>query len=141
MKLTLAALTFANFILLVFLATQVRPAEAGAQAGVLRGSSLEIVDDKGRVRASIKVHPADPNYLMPDGTRGYGDTAILRLIDPEGRPGVKLAVGGGTTGFLLMGDTDTTFVRLMARGKESWVEVKDDGREANTIKGSPVATK
>ncbi len=88
MKALLAALTFANFILLVFLATQVRPAEAGAQAGVLRGSALEIVDDSGRVRASIKVHD---------------DTAVLRLIDTKGRPGVKMDAGGRAAGFLVLG--------------------------------------
>lgn len=141
MKITLAALTLANLILLLFLATQVRPVEAAAQAGVLRGSALEIVDDKGRVRASIKVHPADPNFRMPDGTRGYADTVVLRLIDPEGRPGVKMDAGGRAAGLLVMGDTDTTFVRLIAKGKESTLEVKDDRLEATLIRGAPVVSK
>jgi hypothetical protein len=126
MKALLAALTVANFILLVFLGAQMRPAQANAQAGVLRGSALEIVDDKGRVRASIKVQSDGP---------------ILRLIDSAGRPGVKMGSGGESTGLLLLGATDTTFVRLIAKGKESTLEVKDDRLEATMIRGSPVATK
>ena len=42
-------------------------AAADGVAPVLRGRALEIVDDRGRVRASITVFPADPAVKMPDG--------------------------------------------------------------------------
>ncbi|MCA1696315.1 MAG: hypothetical protein LC749_17235, partial [Actinobacteria bacterium] len=48
----LIALTVVNLALLVFVLVQIK------SAPVLRGRSLEIVDDQGRVRASIKVQPA-----------------------------------------------------------------------------------
>jgi hypothetical protein len=41
---------------------------------VLRGRALEIVDDRGRVRASISILPADSTMKMPDGTTGYTET-------------------------------------------------------------------
>ena len=47
---------------------------------------LEIVDDQGRVRASVKVQPGGTANGQP-----YPETVILRLIDPNGRPSVKLA--------------------------------------------------
>src|SRR5207249_6177423 len=59
-----------------------RPAVAASEvAPVLRGRALEIVDDRGRVRASIAVLPADPAFKMPDGTTGYPETVLLRLRD------------------------------------------------------------
>jgi hypothetical protein len=60
----LMALTVANLGLLVLLVGRIRSAEAGGVEPVLRGRALEIVDDRGRVRASIKVQP--PGH-MPNG--------------------------------------------------------------------------
>ena len=61
-------LTFLNLILLAFGLAQLRPAVAQGVAPVLRARALEIVDDHGRVRAEIKVLPAQPTLKMPDGT-------------------------------------------------------------------------
>src|SRR3989449_1965825 len=72
--------------------SRTRPAVAASEvAPVLRGRALEIVDDRGRVRASIAVLPADPAFKMPDGTTGYPETVLLRLRTSAGRPNVKLA--------------------------------------------------
>src|SRR5437868_8845891 len=84
-------LTIANLGLLIFLLSEIRRVDAVAPASnptssvapVLRGSALEIVDDQGRVRASIKLHPADPNFKMPDGKVGYPETVMFRLIRSE----------------------------------------------------------
>jgi hypothetical protein len=68
-------LTAVNLVLLVFLLAHTRM-QIGAggvrvwtsmQESVLRGRSLEIVDDEGRVRASIMVHPGDPSATAPSG--------------------------------------------------------------------------
>src|SRR4029077_11776628 len=81
--LLLAALNVALSLLVV--ASYVRPTEA--QTGpVLRGRALEIVDEAGRVRASINVAPAGTAAGVT-----YPETVILRLIDPNGRPTIKLA--------------------------------------------------
>jgi len=56
-------------------------------APVLRGRALEIVDERRAVRAGIQVLPAAVSKA--DG-KAYAETVILRLIDPNGRPPVKL---------------------------------------------------
>lgn len=54
------ALTTATLLLLAYLLLSRTPAAlATTGAPVLRGSALEIVDHRGRVRASIKVQPAE----------------------------------------------------------------------------------
>ena len=58
---------------------------------------MEIVDEHGKVRAQLRVFPADPKHKLPNGDP-YPETVLLRLIDPNGRPSVKLATdvrGGG----------------------------------------------
>jgi hypothetical protein len=63
-------------------------APAGAPA-VIRGRALEIVDDQGRVRASLSVLPEDPKVTWKG--KPYPETVLLRLMSPDGRPNVKLA--------------------------------------------------
>ena len=75
------ALTVANVGMLIFSLAQPHPTAAQDIAPVLRGRALEIVDDHGRVRAEIKVLPAQPTLKMPDGTTGYPETVQLRLIN------------------------------------------------------------
>jgi hypothetical protein len=123
----LIALTAINLGLLVFLLAQTRiyvgsggvRVWTNMQGSVLRGRSLEIVDDEGRVRASIMVHPADPTATPP-----HGGTAILRLIDENGRPAVKLATtqrGGALT---LVSETDAEYAQLVGQG----LAITKDGR-------------
>jgi len=63
----LIPLTVVNLVLLMFSLAQARPPVAEGIAPILRGRALEIVDDRGRVRASINVHAEDPAVTMPDG--------------------------------------------------------------------------
>ena len=99
-------------------------------APVLRGRALEIVDDKGRVRASITVLPADPTVKMPDGTTGYPETVLLRLITSQGRPNVKLAATERGAGQVLGGESDPTYVQILAEGPTTSLKLSNgDGRE------------
>ena len=136
----LIALTVLNLGLLIFLLAQIRRVEAGrveargietgSPAPVLRGSSLEIVDDQGRVRASIKIHAGDPNFKMPDGKTGYPETVMFRLIDPKGRPEVKLGASVEGAGLGLIGETDSTQALLKAEGANSLLKLSNkDGRQ------------
>src|SRR6516164_7777173 len=84
-------LTIANAALLIFSLARPYPTAAQGSAQVLRVRALEIVDDRGRVRAEIKIFPPDPKVKMPDGTHGYPETVLLRLMDSKGRPNVKIA--------------------------------------------------
>jgi hypothetical protein len=118
-------LTVINLVLLVFLLTQARLSIGGGgvrfwasiQGPVLRGRSLEIIDEEGRVRASITVHPGE--------TASTGGTSILRLVDENGRPSVKLSTtvrGGG--GLALVSEQQGTYVQLSGHG----VVVTKDGQ-------------
>lgn len=133
------ALTVVNLALTMFLLAQLhrvdaRSTDPGSPAGVLRGSSLEIVDDQGRVRASIKTHPGDPNFKMPDGTTGYPETVMFRLIDPKGRPEVKIgaSVEGGAVG--LIGENDTTHALLEAKGVDTSLKLTNKAGKQQLIK-------
>lgn len=126
----LAALTVLNLVLLVLSLRPPRAVRADGPPPVLRGRALEIVDDGGRVRATIGVVPADPDSKMPDGTTGSPETVLLRLISAKGRPNVKLAATERGAGLLLGGETDPTYVQILADGTGTSLEMIDkDGRE------------
>ena len=128
----LVALTVANAALLMFSMTQPRRTAAQDVAPVLRGRAFEIVDDQGRVRAEIKVLPAQPRFKMPDGTTGYPETVQLRLFTSKGGPNVKLAATEDGSGLVLGGVPG--YVQVLARGTNPFVKlVNKDGRQ-QTIK-------
>ena len=121
-------LTGFNLILLGFGLAQLRPAVAQGVASVLRARALEIVDDQGRVRAEIKVLPAQPTLKMPDGTTGYPETVQLRLISSEGSPHMKLVTTEDGSGLVLGGEKGYT--QLLSRGTDPFIKiVTKDGRE------------
>lgn len=122
-------LTAINLGLCCLLLAEFRPSLAQDHAPVLRGSALEIVDDHGRVRAEIKVLPADPEVKMPDGTTGYPETVLLRLIDSEQGPNVKLGATEDGAGLVL--GSDSGYVQVLARGTSLPLVklVTQDGRE------------
>ena len=126
-------LTACNLVLLAFVLAQLRPAVAAQTiAPVLRGRALEIVDDQGRVRAEIKVLPAQPSLKMPDGTTGYPETVQLRLISSENSPHVKLGTTEDGSGLVLGGEKGYT--QLLSRRTDPFIKiVTKDGRE-HTIK-------
>jgi len=120
----LLVLTLANMALLVFSLAQIRvAAAASAQAPVLRGRALEIVDDLGRVRSTLTVIPADPRT-------GYPETVLLRLIDSKGRPSVKIAATEDGSAMGLGGEADPTGISMLARGTTTSIKLTNkDGHE------------
>ena len=127
----LVALTFANLCLLAFLLTRVR-ADDPAVSPVLRGGALEIVDEHGKVRAELRVFPADPKHRLPNDDP-YPATVLLRLIDPNGRPSVKLATDVRGGGLYLGGAADPTYARIGANGAEPEVFLQDKDGKRRTI--------
>lgn len=126
----LTVLAVVNSAFLIFSLSRPRPAVAEGVAPVLRGRALEIVDDRGRVRASITVFPADPNVKMPDGTTGYPETVLLRLINSKGRPNVKIEASETGAGVGLGGESDPTYATMAARGKGASLKLTNqDGRQ------------
>ena len=126
----LIALTIINFVLLAFLTFHTPQAVAQDVVPVLRGHALEIVDDRGRIRASITIYPADPKVKMPDGTIGIPETVLLRLISPKGRPNIKMGASDQGAGLGLGGESDPTYVQILAQGQHTSLKLtNNDGRE------------
>jgi hypothetical protein len=96
--------------------------------GVIRGRALEIVDDRGRVRASLSVLPEDPKIIW--NGKPYPETVLLRLMSPDGRPNVKLGASQRGSGLLIGGESDPTYIQVLAEGGESRLKlINKDGRE------------
>ncbi len=124
------ALTIINLAILVVIFVRLRPAvaEQGIPQ-VLRGHSLEIIDEQGRVRSQILV--TKPT-TMPDG-KSYPEGALFRLIDPNGRPAVKIGGSADGSGISLAGDSERrewSGVQILAEGASSSVKLTNkDGRQ------------
>jgi len=124
------ALTVLHLLVLMSMLFRANSAPNPEVAPVLRGRALEIVDDKGRVRAMIKVLPEDPNVKMPDGTTGYPETVLLRLIDSKGGPNVKIAATEDGSAMSLGGESNPTHIQVLARGSSTSLKlVNKDGQE------------
>jgi len=108
-----------------------RLALADNSASVIRGRALEIVDDQGRVRASIKLLPAET--FKPTGKK-YPETVILRLIDANGRPEVKIAASEEGAGLSFVGDSDATQVLLRADGTDSSLKLQNKNGTQRIVK-------
>jgi hypothetical protein len=124
-RLVLIALILGNLFLLAVTVFRTGAAEAQGVAPVLRGRALEIVDDRGRVRASIGVFPATP---------GYPETVLLRLTTSEGRPNVKIAATEDGSALVLGGQSDPTFIQALARGNRTSVKLKNKNGRQRLIK-------
>jgi hypothetical protein len=67
---------------------------------------------------------------MPDGTTGYPETVLLRLIDSEGAPNVKIAATEDGSALSFGGESNPTHVQILARGPNTSLKlVKKDGRQ------------
>jgi len=114
------ALGAANFVLLIALLIHgFGSARAADEVSILRARGLQIVDDQGRVRASISVLP-------PSGDQA--ETVLLRLITERGRPTVKIGASEPASGMSVAGPTGTsdTYVVLEAREKTTSLRLRDE---------------
>ena len=111
----LTALTAANVALLWY-QSMMRPEPSLATTVDVPG-----VDDRGKVRASIAVLPEDPKVVW--NGKPYPETVLLRLMSPEGRPNVKLGASRVGAGLLIGGESDPTYVQVIAEGGESRIKL------------------
>lgn len=113
------ALTGLNLVLAgSIVLSRAQPAVAAPEVSpVLRGRALEIVDDRGQVRASIAVVPAD--------STGYPETVLLRLRNSAGRPNVKIAATEDGAGLVLGGRSDPTYAQILARGDSTFLKLSN----------------
>jgi hypothetical protein len=123
-------LTVLNLFVLMSVLFRAHSATTPDLPPVLRVRGLEVVDDQGRVRAMLKVFPADPNVKMPDGTTGYPESVLFRLIDSKGGPNVKITATEDGSGMSLVGESSPTHVQVMVRGTNaSLTLVNKDGKQ------------
>ena len=120
-------LTVVNLMIMVFLLAQLQPSYARKtdSASVLRGTGLEIVDDHGKVRASITVLPDTRNEkgVTPGGI-------IFRLIDTYGKPIIKIGADYEGGGMSIVDRADAGYIQLIAREKGNFIRLKNvDGKE------------
>jgi hypothetical protein len=126
----LAILTAVNLGLLGYQVFQPHLARASTPdvPAVLRGRALEIVDAQGKVRASLAVLPEDPKVIWKG--KPYPETVLLRLMNPEGRPNVKLGASQRGGGLVIGGELNPTYIQLLAEGGESMFKlINKDGTE------------
>jgi len=117
-------LAILNLGLLIFLLWP-RNALVNDAAPVVRCRALQVVDDHGRVRASISVLPAE---IFKQTGKAYPETVIFRLIDANGRPEVKIGASEEGAGLGFVGKTDETQVKLIAENdKTSLTLLNRDG--------------
>lgn len=130
----LISLTAVNLGLLGYQVLQ--PHLAGAATAdvpaVLRGRALEIVDARGRVRASLEVLPEDPKVTWKG--KPYPETVLLRLMSPEGRPNVKLGASQRGAGLLIGGESNPTYIQVLAEGGESTLKLINKDSTERLIK-------
>lgn len=113
-RLFIVGLVIVNLALLGRQFAQGKPEQSNDVAPIMRARAFEIVDDHGRVRAEIKVCPAQPDFKMPDGTVGYPEAVQLRLISSQGGPNVKLGTTEDGAGLVIGGEAG--YVQVLSRG-------------------------
>jgi hypothetical protein len=125
----LTALTLVNLVILLVVVFLISSStKSDVVPTVVKARAFELVDAQGKIRAEIKVLPAEPNATMPDGTKGYPETVILRLIDSKGGPNVKLAATEDGSGLVLGGNSG--YVHVNSRNKSPFIKIKSkEGKE------------
>jgi hypothetical protein len=128
------ALTIINLGILLVAVLLLTSASRSEIAPVVRGRAFELVDENGKVRAEIKIMPAEPSTRMPDGSIGYPESVLFRLFDSEGGPNVKISatedgsgvVLGGESGYIqiLSRTTDPSIKLVSKNGDEQVINIK-----------------
>jgi hypothetical protein len=109
------ALTVVNALMFTTILVKPQISQADAKPGMLRGTGLQIIDSRGKVRASITQMPAIPDVVMPDGSKGYPESILLRLIDSNGRPSVKITATDEGAGFSFTEAKGNAYANMIVR--------------------------
>ena len=110
----LIGLTVINLSLLIAQLTRVARASTGDAPETVRARAIELIDERGRVRAQLNVET--------DGE------AVFRLRDAEGEIRVKLGGGREGSGLLLLDGSTEPGIHLLAGSSGTSVTLRRDGR-------------
>lgn len=115
-----------GLIALILVASQLRPAAARADgkcdAGttdVVRTRLIELVDDQGKARATLKVEP-------------QGE-AILRLFDSRGTIRVKLGASADGSGLVLLNEATEPAIQLLAQDTKATIALSEKDKPKRVI--------
>lgn len=137
-QLIATALTVVNLVILICLMTWTQPVKGDGPTPVLRGRKLEIVDDQGKVRASIQVVPAGParntQGLPIDKGKVYPAAVLFRLIRPDGRPSVKIETSEQGSGLDLSGGSGPGYIVISAKDSDTSLTLTDKDGHRQTMK-------
>jgi len=107
--------------------------------GILRGRALEIVDARGRIRASLSVLPEDPKVIWKG--KPYPETVLLRLMSADGGAHVKLGASQMGAGLVIGGESviggsesNATYIQVLAEAGESTLKLINRGGVERLIK-------
>jgi hypothetical protein len=123
------ALIVVNLVLLGLQLVHGSPDRADPVAPIVRAHELQLVDDQGRVRAQLKVWPAQPDVKMPDGSTGLSEVVELYIMTSKGGRNIKFGVSEDGAGLILGGEKG--YIQLLSRGVEDpFIKIHTkDGRE------------
>jgi hypothetical protein len=111
-----AALAGIILVILLGLFQNRRSVTAETVPSLLRARAIELVDDQGRARASLRVEPS-------------GET-VLRLLDAKGTIRVKVGASDDGSGIVLLDDATEPGVHILAKPTGPSITLKaKDGRE------------
>jgi hypothetical protein len=108
-----------NVALLAALLIQGHRVSAADNPATVRARAIELVDERGRVRAQLNVE-AD------------GET-VFRLRDAAGEIRVKLGAGGDGSGLLLLDGSTEPGIHMLAQSKGTSVTLRSQGGQRRVI--------
>ena len=130
---TMVGLTALNVVAAMISITQVlQPVRADSQVDILRARGLQIVDDRGRVRASLTVLPSTTS----EAGLTSQETVLLRLITEKGRPAVKIGASEHASGISIAGPTGSNdpYAILGTDATASSLRLRSEGGREQIIK-------
>jgi hypothetical protein len=108
-----------NVVLLTALLVQGHRASAASDSGTVRARAIELVDERGRIRAQLNVE-AD------------GET-VFRLRDAAGEIRVKLGANGDGSGLLLVDGSTEPGIHMLAQSSGTSLTLTAKGRQRRVI--------
>jgi hypothetical protein len=112
-RIVLVTVSAGFFLLLGVLVLGERPADGQEAPAVLRARAIELVDDRGRVRAQLNVE---------------GDGAVFRIRDRNGTIRTKLGAGVDGSGLLLANERTEVGAQVLATRRRTALTLRRDNR-------------
>jgi hypothetical protein len=117
---TVAVLLVAQFFRPVPQPFAAQAADADKVPAVLRARMIELVDERGQVRANLQVEPSGE--------------AVFRLRDAKGGIRVKLGAAEDGSGLLLLDDRTEPAVHLLAKPSGTTLTLAEKDKENRILK-------